>query len=140
VRLVLLTVTGWPVVTDGLDGDLARLQQWPRREDGPVRVRAAGLRRSAWCGGCPGTTHRGRRRGYRTKASGRSWCGEFPGGRLAPAFSWSATFPPCRVRGHAPLGARRAPRALDEAAEITDTAKMRPADADDLFGEEGSTR
>ena len=43
----LLTVTGWPAVTDGLDGDLARLQEWPRREDGPVRVRVAGLRRSA---------------------------------------------------------------------------------------------
>ena len=29
---------------------------------------------------------------------------------------------------------------LDEAAVTTDTAKMRPADADDLFSEEGSTR
>ena len=29
---------------------------------------------------------------------------------------------------------------LDEAAVITDTAKMRPADADDLFSKESSTR
>jgi hypothetical protein len=28
-------------ITDGLDGDLGRLQQWPRREDGFVRARAA---------------------------------------------------------------------------------------------------
>ena len=27
VHLVALTVTGWPAFTDGLDGDLARLQQ-----------------------------------------------------------------------------------------------------------------
>ena len=42
-----LTVTGCPAATDGLDGDPARLQQWPRREDVLVRVRAAGLRRSS---------------------------------------------------------------------------------------------
>jgi len=56
VHLVTLTVTGCPAVTDGLDGNLARLQQWPRREDGractarcgaqPVR-RAARVRTSA---------------------------------------------------------------------------------------------
>jgi hypothetical protein len=43
VHLVLLTVTGCPAVTDGLDGDFARLQEWPRREDGPVRVGGAGF-------------------------------------------------------------------------------------------------
>ena len=83
-----------------------------------MSTHARGLRRPTWCGGCAGTTYRGRRRGYRTKASGRSWCGELPGGRLAPAFSWSATFPPFRVRGHAPLGARRAPRALEAVEKV----------------------
>ena len=65
-------------------------------------------RSPAWCGGCPGTTHRGRRRGYRTKASGRSWCGELPGGPPRARLQLERHFPPCRVRGHAPRGARRA--------------------------------
>jgi hypothetical protein len=34
-------------VTDSLDGDLARLPESPRREDGPARVRVAGLQRPA---------------------------------------------------------------------------------------------
>jgi hypothetical protein len=63
VHLVVLTDNGWPAVTDGLDGDLARLQQWPRREDGPVRARARGygaqLVRRSVRGPCLG----GRRRG-----------------------------------------------------------------------------
>ena len=84
----------------------------------PFACARPGLRCPAWCGGCPGTTQRGRRRGYCTKASGRSWCGEFPGGRLASAFSWTASFPPCRVRGHAPPGARRAPRALENVEKV----------------------
>ena len=65
-----LTVTGCPAVTDGLDGDLGRLQEWPCREDGPVRVRCGGPRRSAGAAGARGTVHCSRRRGYRTKASG----------------------------------------------------------------------
>ena len=69
--------------------------------------------------------------GYCTKASGRSWCGEFLGGRLAPAFSWSATFPPCRVRGHAPPGARRAPRALETVEKVL---------TDSLTGADGPSR
>jgi hypothetical protein len=45
----------------------------------------------------------GRRRGYRTKASGRRVVRRVPCGRLAPAFCWSAnSSPPCRVRGQAP--------------------------------------
>jgi hypothetical protein len=39
---VLLTVIGCPTATDGLDGDVARLQQWLRREDGSARAAAYG--------------------------------------------------------------------------------------------------
>ena len=108
VHLVVLTVTGCPAVTDGLDGDLARLQQWPRREDGPVRVRAAG------CGAQPvrrvarGPCLGGRRRGYRTKASGRRWCGGFPAGASRPLSAVCASSPAVpRARSRA---ARRAAR------------------------------
>jgi hypothetical protein len=102
-----LTLTGCPVVTDGLDGDLARLQEWPRREDGPVRVRATGLRRSAGAAGARGLRTGGRRRGYRTKASGRRVVRRCSRGRVAPAFSWHASdLPPLpRARSRA---ARRA--------------------------------
>jgi hypothetical protein len=63
--------------------------------------------------------------GYCTKASGRSWYGELPGGRLAPAFSWSATIPPCRVGGHAPPGARRASRALEDVKKVLTDSRTR---------------
>jgi hypothetical protein len=33
-----LAATGFPAVTDGLDGDLARLQQLPRRENAALRL------------------------------------------------------------------------------------------------------
>ena len=91
VHLVLLTVTGCPAVTDGLDGDLARLQQWPRREDGPVRVRVAGCGAQPGAAGARGLRTGGRRRGYCTKASGRQLVRRVPRGRLAPAFCWSAS-------------------------------------------------
>jgi hypothetical protein len=53
VHLVVLTSTGWPASTDGLDGDLARLQQRPRRKNDPVAHarRVAALSR---CGELPG--------------------------------------------------------------------------------------
>ena len=87
VHLVALTATGCPAVTDGLDGDLARLQQWPRREDGPFALRGrlwvvvlsrcgelAGVRASAAAAvRCCG------------KASGRRVVRRVPRGRVAPA-------------------------------------------------------
>lgn len=44
-HLGILTVTGRPTAADDLDGDLAWLQQWPRREDGRARLAACGARR-----------------------------------------------------------------------------------------------
>ena len=49
VHLVLLTVSGWPAATDGLDGDLARLQQRPRRGRWPrTRVWRGSAGATSW--------------------------------------------------------------------------------------------
>ena len=86
VHLVLLTVTGCPAVTDGLDGDLARLQEWPRREDGPVRVRSA-VAAPSWCGGCPGLRASAAAAvAFALRRAAAVWYGGFPAGRIAPAF------------------------------------------------------
>jgi hypothetical protein len=72
VHLVPLTVTGCPAATDGLDGDFARLQQWPRREDGPRSRMRGGLRRPAGVASCLGVRALAATAvGFRTKASGR---------------------------------------------------------------------
>jgi hypothetical protein len=134
VYLVDLTASGCPAVTDGLDGDLARLQQWPRREDGPVRARAAGcgaqpVRRAARgpCMAAAAVRCRG-------KASGRRVVRRVPRARRARLLLLRPTLPPSRVRGYAPLGARRAGRALDLTCDmIGDPGGVRPADLRDLL-------
>lgn len=80
-HLVLLTVAGWPAVTDGLDGDLARLQQWLRRDDGPGRTRAARwgarLARRAARGSVP---RRPPPWAFALRRAAAAWCGGFPAG------------------------------------------------------------
>jgi hypothetical protein len=93
VRLVTSTVIGCPAVTDGLDGDLARLQEWPCREDGPVRVRAAGYGAQPVRPGALGLRTGGRRRGYRTKASGRPVVRRVPAGASRPPATGAPTLP-----------------------------------------------
>ncbi|SRR6266568_822879 len=61
LHLVVLTVTGWPASTDGLDGSLARLQQRPRREDAPFK-HARRVWRPAGAASCSGLVPRCRRR------------------------------------------------------------------------------
>ncbi len=53
LHLVVLTFTGWPAVIDGLDGDLARLQQWLRGRMA-LFAHARRLRRPAGAASCPG--------------------------------------------------------------------------------------
>ena len=94
VHLVSLTATGWPAATGGLDGDLARLQQWPRREDGPFAHtrRVAAL---SWRGELPGVCASAAAAvGFRAKASGRREVRRVPCGRIAPAFAVVLAFPP----------------------------------------------
>jgi len=116
-RLVPSTVTGWPAITDGLDGELARLQQWPRREDGPF-AHARRVAALSWCGELPGVRYLRpppcaaavRRAAARGAAVSR--------GRDAPAFcSMRRLSRRYRMRGHASPGARRAPRALETCRE-----------------------
>jgi hypothetical protein len=87
VRLVLFTVTGWVACTDGLDGDLARLQQWPRREDGPVSRTRGGLRRSAGAANCPGSVPwRPPPWAFALRRAAAGTCGGFPAGATRPLF------------------------------------------------------
>ena len=127
VYQVALTVAGGPTVTDGLDGDLARLQEWTRREDGPVRVRAAGLRCPAWCGGCPGIrAPRPPPWLFALRRAAAAGAASYPAGASRPPSAGAPAFPPCRVRGHAPPGARRAPRALEDVKKVlTDRNNVR---------------
>jgi hypothetical protein len=80
VHLVVLTGSDCPAGTDGLDGDLARLQQWPRWEDGPVRVRAAGcgvqlVRRAAWVRALAAAAV-----ATALRRAAAAWCGGFSAG------------------------------------------------------------
>ena len=135
-------MTGCPAVTDGLDGDLARLQEWPRREDGPVRVRAAGcgaqpVRRVPWdCAPAAAAVATALRR------AAAGWCGEFPAGASrplsagAPALPRRAAYAVTRrqARGalSAPLNDREENPHRDEAPLADDqspvTAHAGPAD------------
>ena len=94
LHLIVLAVTSCPACTDGLDGDLARLQQWPRREDGPFAHtrRVAAL---SWRGELPGVCASAAAAvGFRAKASGRREVRRVPCGRIAPAFAVVLAFPP----------------------------------------------
>jgi hypothetical protein len=108
VHLVALTVTDSPASTDGLDGDLARLQQWPRRRMAPFaharRVAAPG-----WCGDLSGVRASAAAAvGGRTKASGRRVVRRFPAGAWRPLSAVCASCPAeSRARSRA---ARRAAR------------------------------
>jgi hypothetical protein len=118
VHRAVLTVTGWPASTDGLDGGLARLQQWPRWEDGPF-AHAWWVAAPSWCGELSGVRALAaaavRCRG---KASGRRVVRRVPCGRVAPASCCAPPPRPCCVRGYAPPGARRAPRALEDVRKV----------------------
>ena len=99
MALTVLIVLG--AATDGLDGDPARLQQCPRREDSPVRAR------EAVCSAQPVRRTAGVRAsaaaavGCRIKASGRLVITAGSRGRGAP-LSVAQASSPYRVRGHAP--------------------------------------
>jgi hypothetical protein len=125
---ITVKVTVWPASTDGLDGDLARLQQWPRWEDGLFaysRQVAARLVRRA----VRGRASAAAAVGFRTKASGRRVVRRVPRGRIAPAF--------CCVRQHSRRvvcatkrrQARGAPRApLMIVKKILTASVWRPSD------------
>ncbi len=115
VLLVALTGCGCPTATDGLEGDLGRIQEWSRREDGLVRARAAScgaqlVRRAARvCAAAAAAV------GFRTKASGRRRCGGFPPGASRPLLAVcasSSTVTACAVTRRQARGALRAPLLL----------------------------
>ena len=58
------------------------------------------------------------------------WCGGFPRARRARFLLHAPAGPPCCVRGHAPPGARRAPRALEDVKKVL-TALV---DMEDMVG------
>jgi hypothetical protein len=90
-----LSVTGCPVVTDGLDGNLGRLQAWLRREDGLVRVRLAGLRRSAGAASCSGSVPwRPPSCAAAVRRAAAVWCGGFPAGASRPLSAVAPAFLP----------------------------------------------
>ena len=71
MRLVVLTESGWPVVTDDLDGDLARLQQWTAPGRVAPFAHAPRVAAPSRCGGLPGVgTSAVAAVRYRGKASG----------------------------------------------------------------------
>ena len=51
------------------------------------------------------------------------WCGEFSAGAARPPSLEHQLLPPCRVRGHAPHGARRARRALETVEKVLTAAR-----------------
>ena len=80
------------------------------------------VRRAAW-GPCLGGRRRALLAVRRAAAAG---CGGFPAGASRPLFAVCASFPADRVRGHAPPGARRAGRALEDVLKVlTDLARTR---------------
>ena len=132
VHLATLTVTGSPAATCGLDGDLARLQQWPRREDGPRSRTLGGLRRPASAASCPGVRalpagtaardldhrHKTRTKSARRPGAGRGRRGVCRAGggagrrrrrrgRRRPAGSWPGSGAPCSASASAAAAATR---------------------------------
>ena len=113
VNLVAFTVTGWPTSTDGLEGDLARPSTMAAPGGWPPFVHTRRVAAADWCGELPGVRALAAAAvGFRAKARGRRVVRRVPRGRVAPALCCAPTLPPDGVRGHAPPGARRAPRAL----------------------------
>src|SRR5690348_11034685 len=83
--VVGLRATGCPAATDDFDSDPARLQNG---RAGRMALFAHARRVAAlgWCGELPGVRPLAPAAvGFRTKASGRPWCGGSRG-RVAPAF------------------------------------------------------
>ena len=133
VHLVDSTVTGWPASTDGLDGDLARLQQWPRREDGPVRARG-GLRRSTGAVSCLGSVpRRPPPCAAAVRRAAADWCGGFPTGTFHAHLLLCVNSPrcvACTVTGRQARGALRAPLKGCKESSHPIVGRMRGKDAE----------
>jgi hypothetical protein len=119
-------MTGCLAVTDGFDGDLGRASRMPRREDGLFACARRGYcaeptrRVPGDCASAAAAVATALRRAV------AGWYGEFPmGASRPPSAGAPAPSLPCRVRGHAPLGARRARRALEKTVEKIVTAPDR---------------
>ena len=92
----------------------------------PCSRTRGGLRRSAGAASCPGSApRRPPPWAFALRRAAAAWCGGFPRARRARLLLCAPALPPCRVRGHAPPGARRAPRALEDVEKVlTDTAAL----------------
>jgi hypothetical protein len=87
------------------NGRAVRMALFAHAQPGSRRLADAGRLKSA---------HQRRHRGHRTESSGRRGAASSPAGSSRLRSAGVSALPPCRVRGHAPPGARRAPRALEK--------------------------